>query len=249
MNFRLLPVACAFLLSAGHAWAQDSKQGWSNEAELALVTTSGNTETESYSGKQKTTYVQDLNSYVLSGRYLQTKTAGVETAKSWDASGRYERSVSTNWSAFLQYGAEADPYAGYIQRDNADIGGKYFIFKEDTLNLFTEAGYRSTNTQFAGAPAATPPVPGTVTRENFGRLYVEYAQQLNETLSVKYWVEYLPNFTSSNAYFVNTEPSATVMLSSIFSLKTAYLIKYRNEVIPGAQYADKTFTTSIVAKF
>lgn len=240
---------CASLFSAAGAWAQDSKQGWSNEAELALVTTSGNTETESYSGKQKTTYVQEVNSYSLSGRYLQTKTAGVETAKSWDAYGRYERALSTYWSAFVQYGAEADPYAGYIQRDNADIGGKYFFYKEDTLNLFAEAGYRSTNTQFAGAPTATPPVPGSVARENFGRLYVEYAQKITETLSVRYWVEYLPNFTNSTAYFVNTEPSATVMLNSIFSLKTAYLIKYRNEVTAGAEYADKTFTTSIVAKF
>lgn len=242
-------ICAAAVLSSGAAMAQSAGPGWTNETEVALVTTSGNTDTESYSGKQKSTYTQDLNTYALGGRYLQTKTGGVETAKSWDAGGRYERGISEMWSAFVGYGAEADPYAGFVQRDNADIGGKYFLYKEETLNLFVEGGYRSTNTQFAAVSTATPPVAGRTERENFGRVYVEYSQKFSETLSLKYWVEYLPNFTNSAGYLLNTEPSATVMLTSVFSLKTAYLIKYRNQVAAGSKYADKTFTTSIVARF
>jgi len=252
MTAPTLPLFCSlFALIAVQTFTPKATaaEAWGHESEVALVSTGGNTETESYSAKQKTTYTQEANSYALTGRYLQTKTGGIETAKSWDAGLRYERIISAMWSAFVGYGAEADPYAGFIQRDNADIGGKYFFYKEEGLNLFTEVGYRSTNTQFAALPTATPPVAGTVTRENFGRLYVEYAQNLSESLSVKYWVEYLPNFSNSAGYLLNTEPSVSVMLTSVFSLKTAYLMKYRNEVAPGAKNTDTTFTTSIVAKF
>lgn len=233
-------------LSAARALAVE---GWSNEAEAAVVTTAGNTETESYSAKQKTTYTQEVNSYILSGRYLQTKTSGIETAKSWDASLRYEREISPLWSTFVAYGAEADPYAGFIQRNNADLGAKYFFIKSEKKNFFSELGYRLTSTYQAGDPAATPPVIAGPISENFGRLYLEYAQAWNEALSFKMWVEYLPNFTHSAASLLNAEPSVNVMLTSVFSLKMAYLAKYRNEVPTGAKNSDTTFTTSIVAKF
>lgn len=242
MKSHAMPIFWAIMTALTVGFAGISAQageGWAHESEVALVTTGGNTETESYSAKQKTSYTESFNVYTITGRYLQTKTGGVETAKAWDAGVRYERTLSDAWSAFLGASAEADPYAGYIQRDNVDLGGKYFFIKADKQNFFSEAGYRSTKTYTAADNK----------RENFGRLYVEYAQSLNESLSLKYWLEYLPNFSNSNAYLVNTEPSLNVMLNSIFSLKTAYLVKYRNEVAAGAKKSDTTFTTSVVAKF
>lgn len=241
-----LGLASLVFLTVGFA---EAKEGWGHESEVALVTTAGNTTTESYSAKQRTSYTKDANAYTLSGRYLQTTTNGLETAKSWDAGLRYERLISALWSGYVGYGAEADPFAGFIQRDNADIGAKYFALRQENRTLITEMGYRSTNTQFASRPAATPPVVGSQVRENFGRVYLEYAERLNESLSFKYWVEYLPNFSNVNGSLLNTEPSLNVMLTSIFSLKTAYLVKYRNEVPAGAKNADTTFTTSVVARF
>lgn len=214
--------------------------GWGHESEVAVVNTGGNTESESYSARQKTTYTQELNVYTAAGRYLQTKTKGVESAKSWDAGVRYERTLSDLWSIFMGYGAEADPYAGFIQRDSADVGGKYYIRKSEPINFFTELGYRLTKTQLAAGPTET---------DNFGRLYLEYAQALNPAVSFKLWVEYLPNFSRQEAYLANAEPSLNVMLNSIFSLKTAYLVKYKNEVPAGSKNTDTTFTTSLVARF
>lgn len=213
---------------------------WKHESEAAIVTTSGNTETESYAGKQKTSYNFDANVLTLAGSYLQTKTAGTETAKSWDASLRYERNLTDQWSAFAQVGAEANPYSGYTQRDNADVGGKYYFIKKEKNEFFAELGARSSRTMTT---------TGTTSTENFGRAYVEYTQPITESVDGKFWVEYLANFTNQDGYRINAEPSIYVAMSEIFSLKMAYLSKTDNSRIAPAKKTDTQTTISLVAKF
>lgn len=214
---------------------------WSHESEVSVVNVDGNTRGEISSLKQKTEYKIEANSFALTGRWIRVKTNDVETARAWDAAARYERTLSELWSAFIGHGAESDEYSGYIQRDNSDVGAKYFIEKSDLINFFVESGYRYTKTYSVG---------GTVTHSNGLRFYTEYSHKPTTSVSYKIWVEYLPNFNDSEAYLVNAEPSVNVMLSQIFSLKTSYLVKYKNQLaVPGEKRADTTFTTSLVAKF
>lgn len=223
------------------AFAQD-KSPWAHESEAAVVKVDGNTKSDSYSAKQKTVYTFDANALTATGRYLQTKASDIETARYWDASLRYERIFSELWSAFVQHGAESDPYAGYVQRDNSDLGAKYFLIKSEAQNLFTELGLRYSTTQPTGT--------GGKIYDTFGRWYAEYSEKITPTLSLKLWAEYLPNFRDSEAYLINYEPSANVMISQIFSLKVAYLVKYHNKTTtPAEKKEDTTFTTALVAKF
>lgn len=219
--------------------AQETKN-WKHESEAAIVTTSGNTETESYAGKQKTSYSFDANVFTLAGAYLQTKTSGTETAKNWDASLRYERNLTEQWSAFAQVGAEANPYSGFTQRDNADVGGKYYFIKKEKNEFFAELGARSSRTMATS---------GTTSTETFGRAYVEYTQPITESVDGKFWVEYLANFTNQDGYRINAEPSIYVAMSEIFSLKMAYLTKTDNSQVAPAKKTDTQTTISLVAKF
>ncbi|MES3038341.1 MAG: DUF481 domain-containing protein [Bdellovibrionota bacterium] len=220
----------------------EEKPPWAHESEASIVKVDGNTTSDSYSAKQKTSYRFDLNIISASGRYLQTKASGSETAKQWDATLRYERELSDLWSLFIQHGAESDPYAGYVQRDNSDIGGKYYLIKTDPETLFSELGVRSTKTISS--------VSNNVDYSTSCRLYIEYSKKINESVSGKFWVEYLPNFKDSDAYLVNYEPSVSVMMNQVFSLKIAYLVKYHNLTLTAAEKKeDTTFTTALVAKF
>ena len=220
----------------------EEKSPWAHESEVGLVKVSGNTDSESYNGKQKTVYSFDQNALTLAGRYLEAKTAGTQTAKSWEASLRYERILSEQWSMFAQQGAESDSFAGYTERDNSDLGAKYTIYKMDSENLFAEAGYRYTKT--------LPSLGAETKYESYGRLYSEYDRKLNSHVSAKLWAEYLPNLTNSDAYLVNYEPSVAVVLNSLFSLKMSYLVKYHNKtILPTEKKTDSTFTTALVAKF
>ncbi|MFP5518817.1 MAG: YdiY family protein [Bdellovibrionia bacterium] len=210
------------------------------EAEAGAVVISGNSKSESYSLKTKNTYKADANSYTIDGRYVQTTSEGVESARNWDAGIRYDRALVEDLSFFLGQKAESDVYAGFVQRDSTDLGGKYFLFNDEAYKWFFELGYRYTRTHFVGSK---------IDNSNFGRLYTEFNRILSKELTFKYWAEYLPNFTNSDAYLANTEASLNVMLSQTFSLKISYLLKYQNIGPVGGERTDTTYTTSLVANF
>ncbi len=232
----------AILLSGTLAMAQDEMKHWTHESEASVVQVGGNVSTKSYSAKQKTTYTFNSNVLTATGRYLQTKTGSTETAKQWDAGLRYDRDLSELWSVYANRNAESDYYAGYVQRDFTGAGGKYVFLKADQRNLFSELGYQYL--------AERSSVTYKSKYSNLARIYVEYKDQFNSSVSGKLWVEYLPNFTDSKNYFVNYEPSITVMMSQNLSLKLAYLVKYHNlKNSPTEKKEDTTFTTALVAKF
>lgn len=217
---------------------------WAHESEIGIATVSGNTETETYNVKQKTSYTFDFNQFTLAARYLRATSAGIESARNWDGSLRYDRELSPWFSVFASNGLESDVFAGYVQRTNYDVGAKYVIIKTEPTNWISELGYRYTDTQF------TVTAPGRDDVSHLVRAYTEIIQALGAQASGRLWVEYLPNLSESKEYRLNLEPSIVAQLTGIFSLKTGYLIKYQNQVVaPVTERTDRFFTTSLVAKF
>jgi putative salt-induced outer membrane protein len=218
-----------------------------NESELGVAIVSGNSNTENYTLKQLSTYkLDDVNSLTAKGRYLQGKTSGIETARSWDASLRFERALSELWSLFVQQQAESDVFSGFIQRDSSDLGAKYFLTKTELTQWFAELGYRYVTTQYLVLP------PNVDKAYSAARLYTEVSHAFTTSTSAKLWLEYVPSFKDKDAYFANGEASVTSVLSSVFSFKTSYLAKYQNPNIANLgirAYTDTTFLTSLIAKF
>lgn len=236
---KLFPIAASVftLLCSFSALAAEPFAG---EAEAGAVIVSGNSDSESYAAKAKTTYTQDKNVYSAFGRYLKTDSNGVESARNWEIGARYERELTDYLGVFAGQKAESDVFNGYIQRDSSDLGLKYSVIKSDEMNWFFEVGYRYQKTL---------PTTGGTTHDNMGRLFTEFNKALDKTLSFKYWAEYLPNFTTTDAYLFNTEASLNVMLNSVFSLKLAYLLQYQNSIPADGKYTTTTSTMNLVAKF
>lgn len=222
------------------------EESLANESEMGISITSGNSSVESNSVKHKTTYVSDVNTYKTWGRYLQSRTQGVETARNWEANLRYERALTGDWSLFAQQGVESDIFSGYVQRLNTDIGVKYMLSKTETSEWFAEVGYRYQDTNFVTQTA------GVDRSNNAGRAYTEYNQKFGDSVTAKLWVEYIPNFKDSENWLLNGEPSIAVMLNQMFSLKSSYLARYANPskaTRNNRATTDTTFLTSLVAKF
>lgn len=238
---------CASVMFFGSFNAFAETAPLTGEAEAGAVLVSGNNESDSYSTKGKLVYTLDKNIFTASGRYLRTETKASptatkeETARNWEAGVRYERALTDWFSVFAGHKAESDIFNGYVQRDSSDLGLKYYLTNNEKNVWFMEAGYRYQKLM---------PTAGAETFSNMGRLYSEYAHKMDQTLSFKYWIEYLPNFSDSEAYLVNTEASLNVMINSIFSLKVAYLVQYQNIMPAGSDtYTTKTSTVNLVAKF
>jgi putative salt-induced outer membrane protein len=229
---------CAFVSIA--AFADDIKPGFSNESGLGVVMTSGNTDTSTVSLAQKNVDIIGKNVYKFDGSYLRASNQGAEQALQWSLGLRYERELDKEFNAYVAETVMSDRYQGIDQRYSSDVGAKYFIKKSEAINWSTELGYRFTRENY----------PYGFKNLDFIRLYNEIERTFHKGLSMKWWVEYLPNITEWKGYQFNTEFSLLVALNETFSLKSAYQLRYYNEPPLGvAHTTDTIFTTSLVAKF
>lgn len=242
-------LALILLIAVSDVFAKETeeslKQGeFKGSSEASSVIVSGNSNTEAQSGKTSNTYaVSDLDLANIFGKYLRAVSGGTETNKAWEAGLRYERVFVVDlFSGFLQHKAEHDPYNGvFVQRDSSDIGGKYVIENSDDLNWSAELGYRSSDTYaIQGA---------TRERVDFIRIYTEAKYKLTDTTTTKFWIEHLPNLKNSSENQTNAELSLAVVISKVFSLKSAYLVN-RNDAVAAPFVKDTTtWTTALVADY
>lgn len=219
----------------------------SHDSEAGVIIASGNSETQTYSVKQVTGYDWSQNTAKLSASYLLGKTSGVETAKKWDTGIKYERSLSKHFSVFSSYQIDSLPFAGTDLRHTFDLGGKYTFLKSESQTLDSELGYRLTKENFTNDNGKSS--FGYLT-SHMSRLYIEWASKWSPSLSSKLWGEYLQSYTNTKDYRFNLEPSLSVLLNEVFSIKLAYLVNFRNvPAVQGKKTVDTLYTTSLVAKF
>ena len=214
---------------------------FTNESEAGIAVASGNTKSKNYNVKQANSYNFDANTMKFDARYLNSYSNNDESARYIFAGLRYERSLNESFSLFVGQGLESDKFAGYYLRHSSDIGVKYNLIKVETFYWLVEAGYRYTNEKLNN---------GDHNYKNTIRTYTELEKKWNPSVSTKYFVEYLPNIKEGKDYQINTELSVSAALTNIFSIKSAYLLRYDH--LPAATATTKTdtlLTTALVAKF
>ena len=213
---------------------------FSNETELATIINGGNTVQETWYAKTLNTYVQGKNTYKLGGHYSYGKADESLNARNWDVNTRYERTLSTKWSGFAAIQDESDVFAKIEYRWNYDLGGIFHFIMTEKVKFFTEVGYRrSLESNLLGDKSNSSKL----------RVYGEYYRHQNESFFYKLWVEALPSISESDEWLLNVEPSLNVTVSSVFTLKVAYLYKYNNQPAVDTKKNDYQYTTSLVANF
>ena len=213
----------------------------SNETELGIAVVQGNTRSQTYNAKQINNFQLDQNILSFNGRYLNAYAGNNESARYLLLSLKYIRDLTATFSVFLAQGLEKDVFAGYRSRVFTDGGVRYLFYKEDINTAYVEAGYRySTEKRLNDSQTST----------NSLRIFGDIDKKWNENIYTQLWAEYLPSFDVSNDYLFNTEVSISATITSIFSLKTAYLLRYDNLPNPGILHkTDTLLTTAIVSKF
>ena len=228
-------IAIILLMISSAALAQ-----YSNESELSVIVNGGNTEQETWNSKMMNAYKKEKNTYKLGGHYSYGKANNELNARNWDLNTRYERSLSKKWSAFAAAQREEDFFASLEYRWNYDVGGIYSFFKTEKQKLKAEAGYRRT---------LESDQQGRKTNSSKLRLYSEYTRQHSKEVFFKLWAEALPNFSESDDWQTNFEPSLNITVSNVFILKVAYLHKYDNQPSLNKKKSDYQYITSLIAKF
>lgn len=227
---------------------------FSHESSLSVVQTGGNAVSESYSFDTTNIFTTEPREYKFYGNYVLSyaddpEVQGIdtqETARNWQVGAatvfKIVEKVGINTGIMF----EGNEFAGIKQRENLDLGTKYQINESDKLKSYVQVGYRYVIEKRVSRDENNE----DVFYFNKANVYYQIEQQLNENVSYKFWVQYLPNFTEGDDYQINFEPSMSVVMSTNLSLKVAYKGQYDNELNPGVEeYLDHTTTTSLVAKF
>ncbi len=213
---------------------------FSNESEVSVVVTGGNTEVEVYNAKTTNQYKFDKNVFTLGGHYMYGTTTNVLSSRNWDVNSKYERLFNETFGAFLGAIYEGDEFAGIDNRINTDLGSSYHFLKTEKVNGTLEAGARYRREES---------LLGKTLSQMQGRIYGVIARKKTEDIELKFWAEYLPNFTDSTDWQINFAPSFQYNFHSNLALKWTYLGKYDNLPVPGNKKFDFQNTTSLIANF
>ncbi len=249
MKLIVLALVAAFSLSAS---AQ-----WKNESALSVIKTGGNTRLETYDFNTKHVKKSGNQTYTLGGHYILGTTENrdssgnfndntVETARNWDVFGRFGQDLSSKFSIFAGIQFEGNQFAGFNQRNNYDLGGKYKFVATDKVNSFATLAYRYTTEQLLMRNTDGD----TVFNDNKVAAFYQFDKIVREGFSYKVWAEYVYNFTRTEDFLFNIEPSVALAMNDTFSIKVAYKAMYDNQpATEGFEQWDTQFTTSLLARF
>ncbi len=213
---------------------------FTNESEVSVVVTGGNTEVEVYNTKTTNQYTFGKNIVTLGGHYMYGTTSDTISSRNWDANTRYERTLSDLFGTFLGVVYEGDEFAGIDNRINTDLGGTYHFLKTEKLKGTLEAGARYRREES---------LAGNTLSQMQGRIYGIIGRKKTEDIELKFWAEYLPNFTDSEDWQINFAPSFQYNFHTNLALKWSYVGKYDNLPVPGNKKFDFQYTTSLIANF
>lgn len=212
-----------------------------NSAELALVDTSGNTDTRSLSFKNALTY-KFKAPYQFSWKFetYSNKQEDKTTAE------RYLTNLKLDWLYspklfFFGYGGwEKDRFAGLRGRYTFGPGLGYKLIETEKTKLALEVGPTYTREDYVGAE-----------RDKFitGRGYGIFQYKIRNRILFIQDAEWLSNLEKSKDYRVITNTGFQVPISNVFSMKTGYNILYDHDPPPGFATTDKIITTAIVVTY
>ena len=250
----LTAIFLTFLTFNSFAQEDNTPKTFKHESSLSTVKTGGNAVSESYNFATDNEYKPGSREYRFYANYTLSyaddpEVEGIdseETARNWQVGTQLTQDLAKKLGGVLGLNYEGNEYAGYEQRENIDAGLKYEFVNTDKLKSSIDVGYRYTTEKRVLADDEG--------REVFyfskGNSRLKGEQKLNTSVSYKVSAQYLPNFTESEDYQINFEPSLTVKMTDILSLRVAYKAQYDNQLNPGVtEYLDHTTTTAFVAKF
>jgi putative salt-induced outer membrane protein len=229
---------CVTMVSAAHA----EEKKWTDEAEFSFVSTGGNTEIVSLSGKNLLKYTftdKLLGTWRLGALY--GKTDNVKTAERYLTDLRLDYSFSDRIYFFGIGGWLQDKFTGIESRYYIGPGAGYRFLTGPKHFLDGEGGFNFVSEDYIND-----------TEEDFleGRLYGLYQYSFSEKNKFSQSLEFLYDFDDSDNYMINSETAFITALSDYLSLKTSYEIRHDNEPVPATlKETDTILSVTLVVNF
>jgi putative salt-induced outer membrane protein len=209
-------------------------------AEFAFVGTTGNASTQTIGLGGEVIFRPDP--WVIRNRvaFVRNESDNQLTAESLQYLFRAQRTLNPRLAAFSEYGYFRDKFAGILNR-NSVMGGLSYKVVDTTRQLFfVDAGLGYLNEQRVVAPDLST---GTYA------LGAGYKAKLSPTAEFSDDFRFTGGFDASGDWRIYQNAALTARLTTLFSLKVSYTIRYANEPVTGYKNTDTTTAIALVAKF
>ncbi len=224
---------CAFFLSA-------EETGWKTNLGLSYVATTGNTSTQTFSGKLDSQGPAGPIRCRFKGNYMLTRDNGSEKANKLDLSARGEKLIWSKLFAFIESAYLIDKYSGYDYRASIGPGLGLDLLANDMHQLKWLTSAIMYYDRFSVGDVETDSYGSVKTALNYG---------WNMQENVKFAVNgsYLVSLENSEKYFVNTDASMNVAINSRLAIGVSYQVNFQNSLpSPEIRKTDTAFTTSLI---
>jgi putative salt-induced outer membrane protein len=229
--------------TAGQAEEQKDQRPWKTRFELSYVSTSGNTDAQTLSGKLRARREGEVYRHIFKGNLLRAEDKGEETANKWLLEGRSERVLKEELFTFFTASYLQDKFSGYDYRMGAGPGLGYDFIKTKEHELKGLISFLYSRDKFSEADMETDSYIA-------GKAGISYVRHILENLSFKEDADYLVSFEDIDTYFINSETALEVKVNGYVSLGVSYSIAYQNKPpFPGIERTDQTFFTSLIIDF
>jgi putative salt-induced outer membrane protein len=227
-------------VTAGQAEEQGDQAPWKIRVELSHVRTSGNTDTETLSGKLEAKKEGEIHRYILKGNALHAEDEGEETANKWLLDGRWERVLREDLFGFLTASYLRDKFSGYDYRANGGLGLGYDLIKTKQHQVKGLISTLYSQDKFSEADKGSKSYMS-------GKAAIYYVWQLLENLRFKENADYLVSFEDTDTYFINSETALEVEVNGTISLGLSYSIAYQHRPpSPDFERTDTLFLASLI---
>lgn len=209
-------------------------------AEFAFVGTTGNASTQTIGLSGSLIFRPDH--WVLANRvsFVRNESEDVLTAESFGYVFRAERSLTERLAAFGEYGYFRDEFAG-VEHRNSVMGGLSYKVVDTTRQLFFVDG----GLGYLDEQRTVPPDVGTATYA----VGAGYRVKISETAEFSDDFRFTGSFDDSSDWRIYENLALTARLTSLFSLKLGYTVRYAHEPVFGFKNTDTTTAIALVAKF
>lgn len=223
------------------------KYTYSNESEVGQTTTGGNAETVLFNAGQMSKWVNDHHQLQFDGSYLYGEAQDNLNVRNWSAKLTFTRDLSEHFGIFASQQAEGNPFQGFYERFNTDLGATIYIIKptkENIKELKFELGLRYSKENRIVFD------PNFKSKNYQSRGAMFYTQPISKTFLIKDELEMIGNINSPGRFRANNVFSLENTLTEMLSLKISYTLKY-DDYLPsqGLKELDYIYTTSLLAKF
>lgn len=217
--------------------ASKNKRDWSGEAELGLISTHGNTQTDTINAKGKVQTEKEKWRYLGQVTALNTSDDSGTTAERYEAKAKSDYKLSDQNYFFAQLLYENDRFSGYNYRLSESFGYGRRIVNQDNLKLDVEIGPGARQSKLDD---------GSSSDEFIVHSAANLSWQLSKTSKFTQEVSVEAGDKSTLSKSLST---LTTKINGAFAMKISYQAKHASDVPPGIVKTDTESAITLVYSF